>query len=393
MDYAMINHASWSTYLPTFKVLLRPTSVQPPELTSAAGPIALSLVLEQARELVPQLGTVSDKLVPLVFEGYQEWLSYEDSWILEELAQVLDDNGDQENLILSALDELVSVAARVEKASELTKEELQAAVHELDIATPASTMLAYLERCVSAWQDEASKIGALQQADAAETGGITGEFNSNWEQIAIPGTRYWIFYGNSYRYSDHGVAPLEEWASIQAREDAAETAKRPWEGAPGWSCTPVGAQFQVDYGGAAYVFRHDPDGSWMTLPKANEAMVQAQADNLTGEIPGEINPNWKENSIPGTRYWIFYENDYLYSDDKVAPLQAWATLQACMDAAEVARRPWEGAPGWSYTPVGARFRADYASAAYVFRQDPDGPWMTQPKANEAIAEAQAEQLQ
>jgi hypothetical protein len=48
-----------------------------------------------------------------------------------------------------------------------------------------------------------------------------------------------------------------------------------------------------------------------------------------------------------------------------------------------------GAPGWSCTPVAADVADDYGGEGYVFRLDPDGPWMLMAAAIAAIDAAEA----
>lgn len=389
MDYAAINQASWMTYLPSFKVLLRPSSASAPAMSVAPELAAWPVVLERARFLVPELGGIGDKLVPLVFESEQEWYSYDDAWILTDLASVLDDIGEQENQILLGLDELAMIAKGVEKASELTEAELEARVEQLEIAIPANTLLARLNLYVSGWQEEASRVGAEQLAEATADG-IPGDFNSNWESDAVPNTRYWIYANGEYLYSDRKVAPLDQWLSLPRREDAAEAAKQPWEGALGWSGTAVGDDFVADYGGVGFVFRRDPDGPWMTQARAFEALAAEEEEaRLAVVLTGEFNLGWAADAIPRTRYRAYVDDEYLFSDHETAPLAQWASLSDREDSAEAAIRPWEGAPGWSSTPVDAEFAEDYGGVGYVFRLDPDGPWMTRDKALEAFEAMEA----
>jgi len=389
MDYSAINQASWMTYLPAFKVLLRPGSASAPAMSVGAELAAWPAVLERARQLVPGFGDIGDKLVPLVFEGYQDWYSYEDQWILKDLASVLDDTGDQEIQILRGLDELGLLARGIEKASELTPDEIEARVQQLDVGLAANSLLTRLSQYVAAWQDEASRVGSEQQA-AATTEGIPGDTNANWDDDAVPGTRYWIYADGGYLYSDRKVAPLDQWMSLQGRENAAEAAKQPWNGAPGWSCTPVGDESVSDYGGVGFVFRRDPDGSWMTQAKAFAALDQEEEEaRLAVELTGELYSNWAQDRIPGTRCWVYFDNGHLFSDYQTAPLGRWAPLADREDRAEAAARPWQGAPGWSCTPVAADVADDYGGEGYVFRLDPDGPWMLMAAAIAAIDAAEA----
>lgn len=63
------------------------------------------------------------------------------------------------------------------------------------------------------------------------------------------------------------------------------------------------------------------------------ADAEAAQPGATELNPAENVESWKYSRTPGTRYYIFHDGQYLYSDDQDAPLRGWATAEARDDEA------------------------------------------------------------
>ena len=108
----------------------------------------------------------------------------------------------------------------------------------------------------------------------------------------------------------------------------------------------------------------------------NEAAQLILADNpVTGAglVPAENSESWKYSRTPGTRYYIFRDGQYLYSDDKDAPLDGWATAGARDDQAATQATEWESGSGVFYAAYDNP--AHVAGVTHVFGQSKDGPWV------------------
>jgi hypothetical protein len=101
-----------------------------------------------------------------------------------------------------------------------------------------------------------------------------------------------------------------------------------------------------------------------------EAAGDAADDELAG---AENTENWTVNRLPGTYYYAYDGDRYLYSDLPRAPIDEWQPLAVREAQASAAAQPW-GA-GWC-TPAGAEH---LYGEPYVFAVDRDGPWLTQPE--------------
>lgn len=97
--------------------------------------------------------------------------------------------------------------------------------------------------------------------------------------------------------------------------------------------------------------------------------------------------NWNADRTPGTRYFIYYNNGYYYSDQASGPLETWQTLQAREQSAEALAQPWGDRAGASYTPSG---NASLYGGDYVYRLSPTGPWLTQDEADRQASAPAAE---
>src|ERR1700740_2300745 len=207
MDYGQMILGSWASYLPVFKNVLRSSSAVDPVSDMGTFPAGLSEAITRARASSPGFGQLGDSLVNLVFDGYQDWYGYDDTWILQELGQVLDDQGAQEDRLLSGLDAIVAAVGSASEASAFTE------------------FLAYAEQCAAAWRKEAAAEGYTSE-DAVDAGVLEGAPNdAAWQASRTPGTRYYIYYDERYLYSDEPSGPLSSWEDLPTREDkAAESA-------------------------------------------------------------------------------------------------------------------------------------------------------------------------
>jgi hypothetical protein len=256
MDYGQMNLGSWSSYLPVFKNVLRPSSAVDPVSDMGMFPADLNEAITQARTASPGFAQLGDTLVDLVFNGYQDWYGYDDTWILQQLGQVLDDQGAQEDGLLSRLDAIVTAAGSDSGESALTE------------------FLSYAERCADTWQQEAAAEGYTSEdtGDAAVLEGTPND--ANWEASRTPGTRYYIYYDERYLYSDEPSGPLSIWEDLPAREDKAAENAYEWEGVNGWWCTSTNDKSGM-YGGE-FVFAKGtgaPEGPWMTYEQAEQLIA------------------------------------------------------------------------------------------------------------------------
>jgi ppGpp synthetase/RelA/SpoT-type nucleotidyltranferase len=113
-----------------------------------------------------------------------------------------------------------------------------------------------------------------------------------------------------------------------------------------------------------------------------------QADDTTtasGLVAAENVERWKYSRTPGTRYYIVHDGEYLYSDDKNAPLAGWATDEA-RDAQAAARvTEWETGSGIFYTSY--ENPAHVNNVSYVFGESRYGPWsLDQSQAADLLAD-------
>ncbi len=111
----------------------------------------------------------------------------------------------------------------------------------------------------------------------------------------------------------------------------------------------------------------------------------AEADSPSGA--GGLNfaentESWKYSRTPGTRYYIFRDGLYLYSDNKDAPLAGWATAGARDDEAASRATEWESGSAVFYTPY--EDPSQVGGVTHVFGRSKDGPWV--------LTRSQAERL-
>ena len=107
----------------------------------------------------------------------------------------------------------------------------------------------------------------------------------------------------------------------------------------------------------------------------NEAAQAAQAGatvTAAGLIPAENAASWEYSRTPGTRYYIFLDGEYLYSDDKNALVQHWATADTRDEEAAQRATEWESGSGIYYTSYDNP--AHVAGVTHVFGRSRYGPW-------------------
>ncbi len=130
-------------------------------------------------------------------------------------------------------------------------------------------------------------------------------------------------------------------------------------------------------------------GAWQRAAE-NEAAESASAASAAGLYPAENTESWEYSRTPGTRYYIFHDGKYLYSDDKDAPLAGWASAEARDDQAAARATEWETGSGVFYTSYENPALA--GGVEHVFGQSKDGPWkLTRSRAEQLLAEARRSQ--
>lgn len=207
---------------------------------------------------------VHQALTVFAFSGYQEWHAYDDDdWTKNCLGQTLSE--DQSGYIVSALREPAPT----------------------DLASVVQTMAGQF---VTAWrkeaESEATPVGGLSQ-QGEEHPGLNAVLNdANWGYSRTPGTRYYIYNSGQYLFSDDPNAGLGEWATSEAREEAAKNNATEW--APGISYTPYANAALVE--GIPRVYGLSQYGPWnLTEEEAlARAYAQAQAASVPAGEPAEI---------------------------------------------------------------------------------------------------------
>lgn len=120
---------------------------------------------------------------------------------------------------------------------------------------------------------------------------------------------------------------------------------------------------------------------WKQQAEAEIAAATAEGGaTADGELVGVENPNWQQDRMPGTRYYTYHDEEYLYADSQRAPAAAWKPMAERQRAATEAARPW--GESWFSTPTGQAAGSQPYGGEYVFARSADGPWVT-------LAEAQA----
>jgi hypothetical protein len=113
----------------------------------------------------------------------------------------------------------------------------------------------------------------------------------------------------------------------------------------------------------------------------------ADASGETGTLEGAANTeNWTASRTPGTYYYTYVGDRYLYSDLSSAPQSEWETLPVREQMAADNAQPW-GDTGWFWTPTG---EPDLYGGAFVYAAGKDGPWVTEEQAQAALANQAAD---
>ena len=125
-------------------------------------------------------------------------------------------------------------------------------------------------------------------------------------------------------------------------------------------------------------------GVWQAAARAEfaESEEQAAASPLTGSAN---RANWEASRTPGTYYYTYSDDRYLYSDLPEGPIEEWETLPVREQLASENASLW-GNDGWYYTPTG---EPELYGGAYVYAADREGPWMTEEQARVLIEEQAA----
>jgi hypothetical protein len=117
----------------------------------------------------------------------------------------------------------------------------------------------------------------------------------------------------------------------------------------------------------------------------------AGAGHVSGAEPGMLEgtantENWAASRTPGTFYYTYYGDSYLYSDLAQADVSEWETLPVREQLATDKAEPWGGS-GWFVTPAG---EPGLYGGSFVYAPDLHGPWMTHEQAEAAMAARPAE---
>lgn len=119
---------------------------------------------------------------------------------------------------------------------------------------------------------------------------------------------------------------------------------------------------------------------------AREEFAESSSQNGPGVLAGfENGANWHASRTPGTYYYTYVDDRYLYSDLPEAPMSEWETLPVRERLATENAGLW-GDDGWYYTPTGD---PGLYSGAFVYAADREGPWLTE---EAALAQRQATAL-
>jgi hypothetical protein len=235
MDYAEMNLASWASYLTRFKDLLRPAGAAPLGMPDEAVEAVRS---DDSAQMLA--ATISAALPDVVFEGYGDWYSNPDEWVLRNLGHVL--TAGEEDQILSGLDQ----------------------------GTPDALhgVLDYVAGRLGTWRDAAQP----EAADVPEL--LEGVANTDdWMANRIPATYYYTQVGERYLYSDLAEGPMSEWETLAVRKQLAADNAEPW-GESGWFWTFTG---EPDLYGGPAVYAANPSGPWMTEDEARAVLASQYA--------------------------------------------------------------------------------------------------------------------
>lgn len=241
------------------------------------------------------------KLPYLLFESYQDWFDQEDDWLLRNLSLIITD--EQDTQILSLLN-----------------------------AGDDQVLLTYLQNtCVPAWQQAAAEGGRFTEtADNGAAGeGVshyTGVENSaNWAASRTPGTYYYIFDGEQYRYSDFQQGAGAEWQILRVRDEDAAARAKAWGDAGAWYTPTHGAP---EYGDT-HVYALDREGPWLSREAVLSQLDAAAATAARHRPADQGGSQWAWDEGWGMFYRIGPSGVYEYSHSKdearSAPDGVWLT--------------------------------------------------------------------
>lgn len=195
--------------------------------------------------------SVHEALTACAFDGYRGWHSRDDDdWMKNGLASMLSE--DQSGYLVSVLRE-PSLA---------------------DLSAIVRTMAGQF---VPVWREQA-RSGATEMTgpsrEAEERPGFTVILNeANWRYSRTPGTRYYIYHGGQYLFSDDQNAQPGDWMPSPDREEAAKNNAVQW--ATGIFYTPYADPSLV--GGVVRVYGLSEDGPWILTEEEALALASAQA--------------------------------------------------------------------------------------------------------------------
>lgn len=202
--------------------------------------------------------TVHEALTECAFSGYRGWHSRDDDdWMKHGLASMLSE--DQSGYLVSVLRE----------------------PSPADLSAIVRTMAGQF---VPVWREQA-RSGATEMTgpsrEAEECPGFNVILNeANWRYSRTPGTRYYIYHGGQYLFSDDQNAQPGDWTPSRDREEAAKNNAVQW--APGIFYTPYADPSLV--GGIARVYGLSEDGPWILTEEEALALASAQAQAIV-EFP------------------------------------------------------------------------------------------------------------
>ena len=137
--------------------------------------------------------------------------------------------------------------------------------------------------------------------------------------------------------------------------------------------------------------RGTPEALREVLTYIADERLDAWQDAARAEFAGDGTPemllgaantaNWNASRTPGTYYYTYWGDRYLYCDLPEAPLGEWETLPVRERLATGNAQPW-GASGWYCTPTG---EPELYGGAFVFASDREGPWVTEDQARAQFA--------
>jgi len=128
---------------------------------------------------------------------------------------------------------------------------------------------------------------------------------------------------------------------------------------------------QIDLTAAVQKMADEYRTAWQTAAE-DEATQEGAVPTAEGLVPGENTESWKYSRTPGTRYYIYRDGQYLYSDNKNATLPDWATAQARDSQAAARATEWEPGSGIYCTPY--LVPAHVGDVTHIFARSKDGPW-------------------